>query len=200
VSIPDARRCRAAGRDSWGPSSSLERKKRKSRAIARRGTVLIHSHTQHFYDRGSLFYCLNPSTVSPLSAPSVPRFAYISSETIVCDIPPFYISSRLHTKARAPRATTSHTETAVALPSEDAGFRHSSRFIPTKRTQRITQHHIMTMECQLRPTDVPTIEYGMDFGWHPDVYSKLIGNGEFTSNATSAGMQCMTSVLDVSTK
>jgi hypothetical protein len=90
VSIPDARRCRAAGRDSWGPSSSLERKKRKSRAIARRGTVLIHSHTQHFYDRGSLFYCLNPSTVSPLSAPSVPRFAYISSETIVCDIPPIY--------------------------------------------------------------------------------------------------------------
>jgi hypothetical protein len=200
VSIPYARRCRAAGRDSWGPSSSLERKKRKTRAIARRGTVLIHSHTQRFYDRGSLFYCLNPSTVSPLSAPSVPRFAYISFETIVCDIPPVYISSRSHTKARTLRSATSHTETAVALPAEEARSEHSSRFPPTKPIQPITKRHSMTMECQLRPTDVPTTDYGMDFGWHPDVYSKLIGNPEFTTNATSAGIQCMTSGLDVSTR
>jgi hypothetical protein len=58
----------------------------------------------------------------------------------------------------------------------------------------------MTMDCQSRPTDIPTTDYGMDFGWHPDVYSKLIGGAQFTSHAADAGMQCMTSDLDGSSK
>jgi len=31
------------------------------------------------------------------------------------------------------------------------------------------------MDCQLQLTSVPTYDVGMDFGWNPDVYSKLGG-------------------------
>jgi hypothetical protein len=56
------------------------------------------------------------------------------------------------------------------------------------------------MDCQLQPTDVSTTDFGMDFGWHPNVYSKLIGNSQFAMNATNIGLPCMPSSLDEKTE
>lgn len=54
----------------------------------------------------------------------------------------------------------------------------------------------MTMDCQLQPTDIPTNDVGMDFGWHPDVYLKLVGDSESALDFANAEKQYMTSGLD----
>lgn len=52
------------------------------------------------------------------------------------------------------------------------------------------------MDCQLQPTDTRTNDVGMDFGWHPDVYSKLVGDHESALDFTESGKQYMPSSLD----
>ncbi len=54
----------------------------------------------------------------------------------------------------------------------------------------------MTMDCQLQPTDIPTNDVGMDFGWHPDVYPKLVGDSGSALDFANAEKQYMTSGVD----
>lgn len=54
----------------------------------------------------------------------------------------------------------------------------------------------MTMDCQLQPADMPANDVGMDFGWHPDVYSKLVGDSETALSFAEGGKQYMPSGLD----
>lgn len=56
------------------------------------------------------------------------------------------------------------------------------------------------MDCQLQPTDIPTNDVGMDFGWYPDVYPKLVGDSESALHLANANKQYMPSGLDGETK
>jgi hypothetical protein len=49
------------------------------------------------------------------------------------------------------------------------------------------------MNYQLQPTQLSTADVGMGFGWQPNAYNKYIGNSQFTLDALSAGIQCMSS-------
>lgn len=52
------------------------------------------------------------------------------------------------------------------------------------------------MDFQTRPTDLPTPDLGMDFGWQPDVYSKFIGNSHYSMDSQNTGVNDMPDQLN----
>lgn len=56
------------------------------------------------------------------------------------------------------------------------------------------------MDCELQTADLSTEDFSMDFGWHPDIYSKLIGNSEYMMRAANAEVQQNSGGMDQKSK
>jgi hypothetical protein len=56
------------------------------------------------------------------------------------------------------------------------------------------------MEFQMRPTDLPPADVGMDFGWQPDVYNKFIGNSQYALDSQNTSMHVMPANLNAKPK
>lgn len=52
------------------------------------------------------------------------------------------------------------------------------------------------MDFQLRPTELPTPDLGMGFGWQPDVYNKFIGNSRYALDSQRTGMHVVPEQLN----